>query len=291
MDGAESRGMGWQRDLKDARDYQPDDAAALQLLEELGPCRTRRRRLPESVDLREFLPAARDQGSLNASSAFAVLELVSYFEARASGRVLSASRLFLYQMALKLLGLTGNACVDLRTTFKALVRLGTPPERYWPYQPGRLGHDPTDAFLFSFARDYEGIRYVRLDASGGDKTLHVVKSYLAAGFVSTFGFSVPSSLSPDADISFRPRFDSVRGGQAVVAVGYDDSRRIASDIGAPPVSLLLGRRLGRTGLRLAALQLCDQSFCRRLLDGVAAGVGQGRRTVPAGSPCCHAFRV
>jgi C1A family cysteine protease len=232
MEGFAGRGLGWQRDLKDPRDYQPQHAAVQALFAELASPRSRQRRLPPSIDLREYLSSARDQGSVNSSTAFAVLALVGYFEARTSGRVLDASRLFLYQMALKLLRLTGNASVDLRTTFKALVRFGTPPEVYWPYAAERLCLDPTDAFLFSFGRDYEAIRYLRLDAEDGEKTLRVVKAYLAAGFVTAFGFSVPSSLTAEADVGYRPQFDSIRGGQAVLAVGYDDSRRIASDTGA-----------------------------------------------------------
>jgi C1A family cysteine protease len=232
MEGFETRGMGWQRDLKDARDYQPNHSAVQELLQKLGRPRSRQRRLAPSVDLREYFPSPRDQGPLNSSTAFAVLALIEYFEARTSGRLLDASRLFLFQTALKVLRLMGNASVDLRTTFKALVRFGTPPERYWPYEADRFHLDPTDAFLFSFARDYEAVRYLRLDAADGDKTLCVLKSFLAAGFVATFGFSVPNSLTAEADVGYRPQFDSFRGGQAVLAVGYDDSRRIASDTGA-----------------------------------------------------------
>jgi C1A family cysteine protease len=247
MDGAEPRGMGWQRDLKDGRDYRPDHAAVNELLSKLGRSRLRRQRLPASIDLREYFFTPQDQGSLNSSSAFAVLALVGYFEARSRGHVLDASRLFLFQIALKLLGLTGNAGVDLRTTFKALARFGAPPERFWPYEAERFQFDPTDAFLFSFARDFEAIRYFRLDAADGENTLRLVKSFLASGFVSAFGFAVPSSLAGDADIGYRPLFDSIRGGQAVLAVGYDDNRRIASDTGALLFRGSWGARWGEAG--------------------------------------------
>jgi C1A family cysteine protease len=49
-----------------------------------------------------------------------------------------------------------------------------------------------------------------------------VKSLLAAGFPAAFGFPVPNSLSDDGNIPFRPTFDSILGGQAVLAIGYDD---------------------------------------------------------------------
>ncbi|MBC7856089.1 MAG: C1 family peptidase [Pirellulaceae bacterium] len=232
MEELKSLGMGWQRDLKDGRDFGPGHIAVRELMERLGGHRSKLRRLPASIDLREYLPSPGDQGSLNSSTAFAVLALVAYFDARTTGCVLDASQLFLYQMALKVLRLTGNASVDLRTTFKALVRFGAPPETYWPYCVDRLALDPTDAFLFSFSREYQTIRYLRLEGAGGEETLRQVKSFLAAGFVVAFGFPAPSSLTAEADIGYRPSFDSIRGGQAVLAVGYDDSRRIASDRGA-----------------------------------------------------------
>jgi C1A family cysteine protease len=232
MDGTQSSGLGWQRDLKDGRDYRPDNSAVEELLQNLGPPSGPRRRIRDNVDLREFLSPSRDQGSLHSSCAFAVLGLVGYFEARGTGRVVDASRLFLYQMALKLLGLTGNASVDLRTTFKALVRFGTPTERYWPYSKEQFQVEPTDPFLFSFGHEYKTIRYMRLDGADGGATLRRVKTYLAAGFALTFGFCVPSSTTTEPDVCYRPQFDAIRGGQAVLAVGYDDSRRIASERGA-----------------------------------------------------------
>jgi C1A family cysteine protease len=52
----------------------------------------------------------------------------------------------------------------------------------------------------------------------------VVKAFLAAGFPVVFGFPVPTSLTDEGDIPYRPMRDSYFGGQAAVAVGYDDER-------------------------------------------------------------------
>lgn len=247
MEGFQSRGMGWQRDLKDGRDYHPEHPAIRELLHELGPSRPRTRRLPTSVDLREYSPTVADQEGLNASSAFAVLGLVGYFEARTSGHALDASPLFLHQTTLKLLRQTGNASVDLRTTFKALVRFGSPPEAYFPYESNRFHLEPSDAFLYSYSCDYSAIRYFRLDAPSGATTLTTVKAFLAAGFAVAFGFSVPSSISNDADICHRPQLDAIRGGQAVLAVGYDNARRIASETGALLFRSSWGTQWGEQG--------------------------------------------
>lgn len=41
-----------------------------------------------------------------------------------------------------------------------------------------------------------------------------------AGFSVVFGYAVPTSLRPDANVPSRLDLDSIRGGQAAVAVGY-----------------------------------------------------------------------
>ena len=90
-------------------------------------------------------------------------------------------------------------------------------------------------FLYSFAREYSSINYVRLDPRGasGTDTLARVKSYLAAGFPSAFGFAVFISMSQEADIPFPTVFDSVRRGQASIAIGYDNNYKIRSALKAP----------------------------------------------------------
>ena len=227
-------GMGWQRDAPDLRDYTVDHHAVRKLLESIKSKKSRRRKLPEGVDLREYFSEVEDQGPLKASSTFAVLAVVEYFEARAHGHIVEPSKLFLYRVSLQSQGTTHDVGASLRTTLKALVRCGTPPENHWPYEPERLSEVPIEPFLASFARDYASICYVRLDknTATGLETLLRVKSFLAAGFPSAFGFTVPSFLFSEPDVAFRPDTDGVRGGQAVVAVGYDDTRRIGSQTGA-----------------------------------------------------------
>jgi C1A family cysteine protease len=173
---------------------------------------------------------------------------VQYFERRAHGKTVVLSPLFLYQMTRRLLRGTGDPGANLRTTLKAMVRFGIPPEEHWPCDPARLAEEPP-AFLFSFGREFQSIRYVRLDPAGasGAETLERVKAYLAAGFPTLFGFPVFGSLSRDADIAFPTVFDSLLGGQAVVAVGYDDERVIRSTRGALLIRNSWGTGWGEEG--------------------------------------------
>ena len=226
-------GLGWHRDLPDLRDYSPVHEAAQSLLQRLKRPRAGRTIRPPRIDWRQFCSPVENQQGLNSSTAHACLGLLQYFERRAGGKVLEPSRLFLYQLTRRLLHWTDDTGATLRATVKALVRYGVPPEEHWPYDLAKLD-EPPDAFLFSFAKDFQSLRYLRLDPRGatGLDALETVKAYLAAGFPCMFGFPVVHALSQDADIPFPTIFESVRGGQAVVAVGYDDAHIIRSTRGA-----------------------------------------------------------
>jgi C1A family cysteine protease len=225
------QGLGWIPDLPDARDYTFRHPEVLPLLLRLK--RARRKTLPDEVDLRrdsegEYFTLPQDQGPLNSSSAFAVLSLVEYFERRIHGRTFDGSARFLYKVARNRLRKLGDTGADLRTNLKVLVQFGVPSEEYWPYEIDKFDEEPT-AFLYGLSKPIPNLRYFRLDEpnTDGETTWGTVKSFLAAGFPIAFGFSVPSSLTTAANIPYRPSFDSARGGQAVVAVGYqtNHSRR------------------------------------------------------------------
>ena len=80
--------------------------------------------------------------------------------------------------------------------------------------------------------------YYRLDPPGAasDAVLQSIKQYLAAGLPAMFGFTLYNSFpgigTNQADIPFPQLEDSVRGGHAVVAVGYDDAHQIGTEKGA-----------------------------------------------------------
>jgi C1A family cysteine protease len=222
------RGLGWIPDLPDARDYTFRHDAVLPLLERLK--HSRRANLPDQVDLRwdeegEYFTAPGDQGPLNCSTAFAVLSLVEYFERRLWGRTFEGSKRFLYKVTRNVLAKsrpsTGDCGADLRTTLKVLTSVGVPAEEFWPFDIEGFDEEPS-SFAYSFAKPLSSARYIRLDEPNCDGHANwlTVTSFLAAGFPVVFGFSVPTSLTQDADVPFRANFDSIRGGQAVVAVGY-----------------------------------------------------------------------
>ena len=226
------RGFGWQPDLPDGRDYTFRHSEVQQLISSLPAMLESEQ--PDAVDLRcdcdtEYFTGVDDQGELNASSAFASLATVEYFERRVAGRTFDRSRLFLYQATRHRIGKAGrelaDSGADLRTTLKVLADVGVPPEEYWPYNVENFRSEPS-SFLLSLARPPKTLRYFRIadDRYDGDATWCALKSFLAAGFPILFGFSVPSSLTDGADILFRKEHDAPRGGQSVVAVGYHLNR-------------------------------------------------------------------
>jgi C1A family cysteine protease len=203
--------------------------------------------MPSSVDLREYFPEVQEQRHLNSSAVHAAISLLEYFERRANGVVIEPSRMFLYYITRKLLRTAGNCGTDLRSTLKAMIRFGVPPEIHWPYEVDKCDVPP-DAFLYSLALQLTGTEYVRLDVSNstGERTLQVVRAFLAAGFPVAFGFPVPNSISSDADIPYRPATDAILGGQAALAVGYDD-RHVCDSRGALLFRNSWGKQWGEAG--------------------------------------------
>lgn len=231
------RGLGWHRDLPDMRDYTKSSDEVAKILAKSTLLKRAMKAVPDSVDLREFCPPVEDQGELGSCTANAGVGMLEYFERRAFGKHLDASRLFLYKVTRQLLGLAGDDGAYLRDTMKAMVLFGIPPEKYWPYDPKRFNEEPS-AFCYSYAQNYQAIEYYRLDPPNTDTAtvLANIKTNLAANLPAMFGFSVYSSMPPSGDgkgeIPYPSSGDSLEGGHAVLAVGYDDRKKIGNKKGA-----------------------------------------------------------
>jgi len=222
-------GMGWVPDRPDFRDYTEKDEPITTLLKKTKVVKAPKA-LPGSVDLRAWCSPIEDQGSLGSCTANAGVGLMEYFEQRAMNKHIDASRLFLYKATRNLLHWTGDTGAYLRTTMGAMVLFGTPPEEYWPYRIANFDLEPS-SFCYAFAQNYQAIRYYRLDPPGTTAAtlLERIKKYLAAGLPSMFGFTVYSSISQagtNGKIPMPTQGESVVGGHAIVAVGYDDQMKI-----------------------------------------------------------------
>lgn len=236
------RGLGWLPDYPDFRDFTWETDTPRTPLGFTSPIESVHsilkktgiteplKALPTTTDLRPWCSPVEDQGSLGSCTANAAVGALEYFERRAFGRHTNASRLFLYKATRNFLRWTGDTGAFLRSTMGALAIFGAPPEEYWPYNVASFDQEPS-AFCYSFAQSFQAIQYFRLDPFGTPRAtlLNRIKTNLSAFLPSIFGFTVYSSYTQantNGEIPSPVAGDSIVGGHAVMAVGYDDTRRI-----------------------------------------------------------------
>jgi C1A family cysteine protease len=235
------KGMGWLPDHTDIRDLTAESTNVKKLLTKAGvngstteadKSGTSKDDLPLSVDLRSWCSPIEDQGPLGSCTSHVGVAVIEYFERKASGKHIDASRLFLYKVSRNLSHIEGDSGSQIRTTMAALRIFGVPPEEYWPYVISDYDKEPP-AFCYSFAQNYQSISYFRLDPHNvsNEEILYSVKGYLASGFPCIFGLTAYSCVNDDevkksGKIPYPSTSDVVLGGHSLMAVGYDDSVEI-----------------------------------------------------------------
>jgi C1A family cysteine protease len=278
-------GMGWLPDFPDHRDYDIDTAKPHRDLEDLGQKGSingmikrigmkipKNPGLPRTVNLTRYCSKIEDQGSIGSCTAQAGVGILEYFERKAKKKHIEHSRLFLYKVTRNLLHLTGDTGAYLRTTMAAMRLFGVPPEEHWKYRTSQYDVEPS-AFCYAFAKEYQAIQYFRLDPPGvwGPPLRKRVKMFLAHGIPSMFGFSVFSSYTQarnDGEIPFPSMREKRVGGHAVVAVGYDDRKRIKNNInnktttGAFLIRNSWGRGWGQRGYGWLPYSYVDMALAR-----------------------------
>ena len=245
---------GWIPPLPDIRDFSVDQPEIIEISEKLGTSPEINKtisadkpepkvfpNLPKKVDLRKWCSPIENQLGLGSCTAHAAVGIVEYFERKAWGKHADGSRLFVYKTTRNLMGVTGDTGAWLRTTMAAMAYCGLPPEKYWPYTDVDPDFDsePT-SFIYSMADNYEALKYFCHDPLNKTNkpalVLFTVKLYLARSIPSMFGFfgfenggyQAGQYLPPynTGEIFYPCNGDKVQWGHAIVAVGYDDDKKI-----------------------------------------------------------------
>ncbi len=204
--------FGWKRDLPDYRDIAYRVTMPVEL--------------PELIDLRPMCPPIYDQGDLGSCTANALGAAYQFEEMKLGKENFVPSRLFIYYNERVQEGTVNqDSGAMIRTGIKTMTADGVCPESMWEYIPKKFRTKPTDE-CFIKAGDNQILEYLRITPH----TVYEVKHCLADGFPVAFGFMVYDSfMSPEvartgiAPIP-NPR-ENANGGHAVLAVGYDDSKK------------------------------------------------------------------
>ncbi len=240
------RGTGWLPPYIDPRDYTPAhpglNKVNKRLEEKLAKHDPKALDAPPpSVDLRPWCSQIEDQGQIGSCTAHAAVGIVEYFQRRSFGKHLDGSRLFVYKTTRNLLGLTGDTGAWLRNAMGALVTCGIPNESFWPYTDANPAFDeePTQ-FVYAIADNFETLKYFAHDPLKAfvppANVVKSVKEYLVKGVPSMFGFWGYTSFDSGDQPGHIPIPTAVElgndadWGHAIVAVGYDDKRKITNTI-------------------------------------------------------------
>lgn len=207
---------GWAPDLPDERDHQYAAPMAISL--------------PPRYDLRDHygLPPVYDQGQLGSCTGNSIAAAIQFERMRQNlpSAGLVPSRLFIYYNERAMEGtINSDSGAQIRDGIKSAGSQGDCFEGtaadQWPYVISRFRRKPPPACYAEALKD-RAVSYSRLTP-----TVAQLKGCLASGYPFVFGFTVYSSFEgPDVAksgvVQMPAPGETVVGGHAVLAVGYDD---------------------------------------------------------------------
>lgn len=201
---------GWLPDIPDQRDF---------LYAAVAP---RLAQLPRKVDLRSKCSPVEDQGPLGSCTANALIGAVEFLEKKDNVSFVDLSRLFVYYNERVIEGTVDqDSGAFLRDGIKSLAKQGVCPEKQWPYRIASFKKKPTRN-CYTAARKHRISSYRRINL------VDEMRTCLADGFPFVFGFTVYESFESRAVaksgvVNMPEPWEAVKGGHAVMAVGYDDA--------------------------------------------------------------------
>ncbi len=210
---------GWKRDKPDDRDW----------LMAATPARVA---LPDRAMLDWSGCPIVDQGSRNSCTSHAGERKVRYLDWLSDREAIDYSPLYLYARTRQMGGfpLELDEGAYIRDVFKALRKWGIPPESMWSQNEYGTEEEPPRV-ADEAAEKHQALFFYRCPS------LRTIRASLAHGFPVEAGFDCPSDLFSYAtqgtgEVYYPEIEGSFEGGHAIVLVGYDDTKRVGSDVGA-----------------------------------------------------------
>lgn len=183
------------------------------------------RTLPSVVDLREFCSPIENQGELGSCTANAIVGALEFIGIKAGDELTNLSRLFVYyNERVYIHTVKEDSGAMIRDGIKSLVKKGVCTEDSWNYDISKFTVKPS-LTAYKEAADHKIALYQRLNG------LRQMRACLATGYPFVFGFTVYDSfgskkVSDTGIVPMPTKEERVRGGHAVLAVGYDDNEHM-----------------------------------------------------------------
>ncbi len=181
------------------------------------------RKLPSSIDLREFCPAVYDQGQLGSCTSNAVAGACEFAWIREKKpNSYTPSRLAIYYDERVIEGTPGtDSGAQVRDGLKVIHEKGFASESFWPYDVGKFATRPPQTY-YSNAAFEKVVSYAAVP-----QTHYAMKKALTNLDPIVIGFTVyesfeSDSVATDGMVPMPKADEQVLGGHAVLIVGYSD---------------------------------------------------------------------
>ncbi len=202
--------LGGKRDATDARDFAYTPPAALSL--------------PTQVDLKERCGGVYNQLPLHSCSAHALASLLTFVGNVEDRPIPLPSRLFIYYNTRQLEGtLPADDGATIRSAIKTVVSQGACGEELWPYDVAQAAAQPPP-HCYEAAKTTRALSYYRIA-----QNLDHLRATLAEGYAFIFGMQAYAQSFIAAQnsgvLSMPAAGETLMGGHAVMAVGYDSAAR------------------------------------------------------------------
>lgn len=183
--------------------------------------------LPPLVNLVSLLPPAYDQGQTSSCTGNAISGGVKYAEVKAGQTSsINPSRLFIYYNERLQEDSTSEDCGGMiHDGIKGCNIYGVVDESIWAFDENKVTEKPSKE-AYELAIKNKITHYTAID----NRNIDNIKGALAHGYPVVFGFTVYESFESEevakTGILSMPKPDEQAvGGHAVLAVGYDDSKK------------------------------------------------------------------